>query len=118
MSRSATQRHTKMRGGRMLSGGSAVRGCLALMVLVKPAHEFHPGHRFGTTDCGPFERMPGLHVADADAYISELRHAGHDGSFQASPSWGSQARLYRTIDAAVANRTAPIPPSPSLETMQ
>ena len=40
----------------MLSGGSAVRGCLALMVLVKPAHEFDPGHRFGTTDCGPFER--------------------------------------------------------------
>jgi hypothetical protein len=40
----------------MLSRGSAVRGCLASMVLVKPAHEFDPGHRFGTTDCGPFER--------------------------------------------------------------
>jgi hypothetical protein len=34
------QRRTKMLGLRVLAGGAAVRGCLALVALVKAAHEF------------------------------------------------------------------------------
>jgi hypothetical protein len=33
-----------------------VRGCSAFMALLKPGHEFGPGRRLGTTDCGTLQR--------------------------------------------------------------
>ena len=56
MSRSATQRRTKICRVGYAVGEARRSEVLGLNGADEPAHEFDPGHRFGTTDCDPLRR--------------------------------------------------------------